>query len=105
MSRKDLLADINVGDPLTADMLTRIVRAVNQNTDAVAAPRQKDSSNELNETASIGDEVFSSTDGTETTVELTDSNSDTHDIERVDSIEFTEDTSGRKMTFNITYPL
>ena len=104
-SNKELLKSINVGDVITADLLNKITAAINRNTQGFAGPRQIETSADTQFGGTIGNEVFDSTSGTETTVTITDSNGDTHDIERVDTIVLTEQTSGRTMTLNITYPL
>ena len=111
MRNQNLLDRIRVGQVITAELLNDISGAINDNTVALAGPRTvEDGSEGINSDADggetqLGDEVFDSTSGTETTVTITDSNSDTHDIERVDTIVFTEQTSGRTITLNITYPL
>ncbi len=105
MSNKAVLPKLKVGDVITARLLNEISTAVNANTAAVRAPAQIIEEDPGTEEAVIGDEVFQSTSGTETTVTITDSNGDTSEIERVDTIVFTETTSGRTMSLSITYPL
>lgn len=102
-----ILKGIKKGDVITAEYVTAIAEAINANTRAIATPRQLDDGDEIGVSGqtSVGDEVFDSVSGTETTVTITDSNGDTHDIERVDTIKFQEQGSGRFLTLNITYPL
>lgn len=102
MPNNNVLNRVNVGDTITASLFNDITTAINSNTQAIAAPRQKDSSEELTATASVEDEVFSCT-VTESTQTATDSGGDTVDIERVDTVSCVETTTGRTMTLNITY--
>ena len=104
-SNKELLRRINVGDVITAELLNKITVAINRNTQGYAGARQIETSADTEFDSSVGNEVFDSTSGTETTVTITDDAGNDHTIERVDSIVFTEQTSGRTMTLNITYPL
>ncbi len=109
MPNHDVLRGVKPGDVVTAEWLSRVATAINANTKAVQSPREvlqpAEETNETTDTESIGNEVFDSTSGTETTITITDDNGDDHDIERVDSVVFTEQTSGRTMTLNLTYPL
>lgn len=102
-----ILEGIKAGDVITATWLNQVKTALNANTRAINGPKRKISATEQNNegVSAIADESFSagSTDITSTTVTITDSNGDTHDIERIDEIVFTEDTSGRTMTLSITY--
>lgn len=107
MSRRNnnVLQGIRPGQTITADWLSRVAQAVNRNSFAVSAPAQKtivesplDSGNVTNSSWSAG-----AANITDETVEITDSNSDTHDIERITKIVFTNDDTGETMTLNITY--
>ncbi len=104
MSNNKILGRIKVGDVITSELLNSITLAINDNTKAVASPVQADPYEDSN-TESVGNEIFDSTSGTETTITITDDNGDQHDVERVDSVVFTEQTSGRTLTLNLTYPL
>lgn len=98
------------GQVITARKLTDIATAINTNTRAIRNPREvAQRAEELTGTAGSGgtltDESFSATatDITSQTVTITDSNGDTHDIERITQIVFSESITGREMTLNITY--
>jgi len=108
MAKHDLIKNISVGDVITADLLNKIATTVNANTRALRSPRSiaiPDDELTNDPSTGVGNEVFDSTSGTETTVVHTDSAGDTVSIDRVDTIVLTEQTSGRTMTLNITYPL
>ena len=109
MAQHNIINRIKVGDVITARLLNDITYAINANTKAISAPKEVLQKGEVLQSSessgTIGNEVFDSTSGTETTVTATDSNGDTVDIERIDTIVFTEQTSGRTITLNITYPL
>lgn len=104
MTRKNtnVLQGIKVGDTITADFLNRITQAINHNTKAVSAPTQKTETGNENGTT---DSYWSAgaSDITDETVEITDSNGDTHDIERITEIVFTNDETGETMTLQIAY--
>lgn len=101
----DVLKGIRVGDTITADFLNRLTMAINRNTVAVAAPSQKVEAGGSGEGATDNNSSWSAgaANITDETVEVTDSNSDTHDIERITQIVFTNDATGETMTLNITY--
>ena len=101
----DVLRGIRVGDTITADFLNRVTRAVNRNTQAVAAPSQKEVIESALDSGNVTDSVWSAgaANITDETVQVTDSNGDTHNIERITSITFTNDETGETMTLNITY--
>ena len=107
MARKnnEVLQGIRVGDRITADFLNRITTAINRNTTAVAAPTQKTVAGGQGE--GVADNNTSWTAGasdiTDETVQLTDSNGDTTDVERITVIVFTNDATGETMTLNISY--
>lgn len=110
MSRStDILQGIKPGDVITASWLNEVKDAINRNTKAVAGPREVlQSAEELTTTSggsSIGDETFTAgpADITSTVVTITDDGGNDHDIERIDTIVFTETTSGRQMTLQISY--
>ena len=102
----EVLKGVKVGDVITADWLNKVAAAINKNSSAIKAPTQKDI--DLGSSGggdSIGDETFSASSGniTTSTVTITDSSGNTHDIDRITQIVFTEDATGRSMTLNITY--
>lgn len=101
--KHDLVKGIKVGDVITAELLNSIAAAVNANTSAIARPGQVDIP--AGETGGGGDQVWTAAAGdiTDETVQITDSNSDTHDIERITSIVFTNAATGETMTLNISY--
>jgi hypothetical protein len=109
MANHVVLKDISPGDGITAQYLTKTTRAVNEMSRAIRAPREvlqpleELTGNQSSEGETVGDETFACT-VTESTQTVTDSNGDTIDIERVDTVTCTESTSGRTMTLNITYP-
>ena len=108
MPNHEILIDTKRGQIITAKKMTRISRAINANTSAIQTPREVLQPNDITEETEgggVGNETFNSTSGTETTVTATDSAGDTLDVERVDTVVFTESTSGRTMTLNLTYPL
>lgn len=110
MAQHDLLQGIKPGQIITADWLNKVKNAINANTQAIKTPYQKDlpagtGDEGSGEATAVGDESFSAgaSDITSTTVTITDDGGNDHDIERIDTIVFTEDTTGRKMTLDITY--
>ncbi len=112
MPNHEILKGVKPGDVITSAWLSSVATAINANAQAIRSPREvlqpAEDTNESTSSgsgSSVGNEVFNSTSGTETTVTVTDSNGDTSDIERVDTVVFTESTSGRTMTLNLTYPL
>lgn len=105
MPNHEIITDISVDEIITADRLNRYGRGINQNAIAIKAPSETLQANEDitgAESEIISDEVFACT-VTESTQTVTDSNGDTLDLERVDSVSCTETTTGRTMTLNITY--
>jgi hypothetical protein len=105
MANHEVLKDIAPGTEITAKYLTKTTRAVNEMTRAIRSPREVlQPSEELQTPAGedLGNEIFACT-VTESTITATDSDGDTIDIERVDTVTCTESTSGRTMTLNITY--
>jgi hypothetical protein len=103
MANISILKGVKVGDRITARLLNGITDAINKNTNSIAAPRTKKNNNSTEvEAAGLTDLTFNSTSVTESTQTATDSNGDTVDIERVDSIVF-ENSSGNVLTLNITY--
>lgn len=116
MPRHDLLKNLRVGDVITADHMNQIARLVNTNTHALRKPQQRadtgegagDGGGDSGSTGgggSVGNESFTANaaDITSTTVTITDNGGNTHDIERIDTIVFTEDNSGRTLTLDINY--
>lgn len=113
MAKHQLLEGIKPGQVIKAEWLNRITEALNANTRAIQAPKEKDlpagSGDEdtaPEETATIGNEVFNATiseASDTTTVTITDDGGNDHDIQRVDTFEAVETTTGRTMTFNLTY--
>ena len=110
MAQHELLKGIKPGDVITAEWLTKITRVINANTRAINSPSQKDlpagtGDTDSGESAGVSDEYFEagSSDITSTTVTITDDGGNDHDIERIDTIVFTETTTGRTMTLDITY--
>ena len=106
MPNHEKLQDIGAGEQITAKYLTKTTRAVNENSRAIRAPREVlQVAEDLQNSGGGGfaNEVFSGA-VTESTQTATDSNGDTIDLKRVDTIVCTETTTGRTMTLNITYP-
>jgi hypothetical protein len=103
MSNITILRNVKIGDRITSKLFNAITDAINKNTNSIAAPRNftKNNSTEV-EASGLTDLTFNSTSVTESTQTATDSNGDTVDIERVDSIVF-ENSSGNVLTLNITY--
>lgn len=99
----EVLKGIRPGDTITADWLSRVAAAINRNTQAVAAPSQKIEAGGLGEGVTDSSWSAGASDITDETVEVTDSNGDTHDIERITVIVFTNDATGETMTLNIAY--
>lgn len=96
-----VLRRVQRGDVVTAELLNAIGGAVNQLSQAVSAPRQVTDA-ALNQSGSgVTDLNFTETSRTETTVEVTDSNGDTHDIEQIDQVVLAN-SSGDIMTLNFT---
>lgn len=104
---RDILKDIRPGDIITAKKLNDIQRAINENTKAIAGPREVlQPAEELENTSlNLVNEVYTvgAADITSTTVTITDSNGDTHDIERIDSFTATESTTGKTVSYSFTY--
>jgi hypothetical protein len=104
----DKLLNIKKGQSITAAYLNNTTRVVNAGNRAIRAPIEVLQSDEEIRSggggSSIGDEIFNSTSVTESTQTATDSGGDTVPLERVDTIVFTEQTTGRTVTMNITYP-
>lgn len=100
------------GKIITASNQREFAEAINANTKAIRGPREiQQKAEELgaietnpDESPVIGNEVFDSTSITEQTVTGTDSNGDTIPLERTTQIVLQEQTSGRTMTWNITWP-
>lgn len=92
---------IKKGQAITANYLNDIANAVNQNSKGVSGPKQRKQSDEVGEDTDL-DLTFDSTSITNETVTITDSNGDTHDIERITQITF-ENSTGDVLTLNITY--
>lgn len=107
MSARDIqvIRSIKVGDVITADHLNSIARAINNNTRAIATPRQKFAEDETlkGESGGLTDLTFTEISRTQTTVQITDSNGDTHDIEQIDQVVL-ENASGDVLTLNFTNP-
>ena len=89
------------GDALSANLINEIKQSINNNTRAIAAPKQIDSSVELDDSAGLTDLDFTETSRSETTVQVTDSNGDTHDIEQGDQYVL-QNSSGDVLTLNFT---
>jgi hypothetical protein len=106
MANHEVLKDIAPGTEITAKYLTKTTRAVNEMTRAIRSPREVlQPSEELQTPAGedLGNEIFACT-VTESTITATDSNGDTTPLKRVDTLSCTESTTGRTMSFDITYP-
>lgn len=106
MRQHNKVEETRKGQLITANKLTSMARAINAQTDAVARPRQKDLPNGSTGEAAAGTNTTwtaGASDITSTTVTITDSASNTHDIERIDEIVFTNAETGETMTLQITY--
>jgi len=100
----EILRGLKVGDTITADFLSRLAMAINRNAQAVAAPSQVIEAGGSGEGAAANSSWSAgASDITDETVELTDSNGDTVDVERITVIVFTNDDTGETMTLNIAY--
>jgi len=104
----DWLKQFQPGQKITAEFLTRVSNAINANTRAINAPKQRTNLDDVIKGGggggSLGSEVFTSSSITEETVVSTDSNGDTANLERTTQIIFDEDTTGRQITLNIVWP-
>jgi hypothetical protein len=102
MSNEETIKEWSEGDPLTHQRLNNIVRPLNRAIKAFSAPKQINSTEPSAAPVAGKNEAFDCT-VTESTQTVTDSNGDTIDLERVDSVTCTESSTGRVMTLNITY--
>ncbi|WP_299077949.1 hypothetical protein [uncultured Paraglaciecola sp.] len=107
MTNRFEVKGLDKGEIIRGELITSHADAINRNTVAVAAPRQIDGpGDDMSDDASagaIGNETFACT-VTESDIIATDSNSDTTTLKRVDTLSCVENTTGRIMTFNVTYP-
>ena len=105
-----LIQRIRSGEPITARYLSSLADAINQNTKAISAPKQRfpqDALDPSENPASVPptglvDLTFTSTSITNETVTITDSNGDTHDIERITQVTF-DNSAGDTLTLNLSY--
>ena len=101
MSR-ETVETFNKGDIVTAKKLSGYAKAINRNTKAIAAPRQKDiSTGETGSGGGLTDLTFTEDSRTETTVTITDSSGNTHDINQIDQVVLSN-SSGDVLTLNFT---
>lgn len=95
-----VLQNIRIGDRITAEYLNAITAALNANTRALHGPRAVTSTG----TGGAGTALnldFTESSRTQTTVELTDSNGDTVDVDQIDTVTFTNLTGEiMVLTFN-----
>ena len=103
-SNNNVLRGIKVGDRITAAWLNKVVKALNDTAAAVAVPNQKEIA--IGDTggdpdAGLTDLTFTETGRSETTVQVTDSNGDTHDIDQIDQVTLTNG-SGDTLILNFT---
>lgn len=90
----DILRRIQVGDVITAKLLNEITDAINRNTAAVAAPRDRDESRSANQT------TYTETERTTSSVQIFDQNEENYaTIERIESITLQSD-AGDILTLN-----
>ena len=97
---------IRRGQKITAQYLNAIGTAVNSNTEALGGPKQKRDP-EVSDGGGGGSSPlnlnFTETGRTNTTVEITDSNGDTHDIEQIDQVTL-QNPTGDILTLTFTNP-
>lgn len=100
-----VLRRIRKGDAITARYLNGITTAVNRNTKAISGPRNlsRASASGGSDGAGVTDLSFTETSRTETTVQVTDSNGDTHDVNQIDQVELVN-SAGDVMTLIFNNP-
>ena len=99
------LKRIKPGDPITAKFLNSLAETLRAVEGAVQKPTQKDiaTGDSGGTTASNQEYTAGASDITSETVTITDSNGDTHDIDRITQIVFTNDADSSTLTLNISY--
>jgi len=102
------LARVRVGDFITAELLNNIQKAVNANTRAIRGPKSKTNLDEIYKSTGtsgsgggLSDLSFTEISRAETTVVITDSNLDTHNIDQIDQVVL-QNASGDTLTLNFT---
>ena len=107
MPNHEKLQDIDAGDQITASYLKKTTRAINENSRAIRAPREVLQVAEDLQNSGVGtslsDENFTCT-VVESDIISTDDAGDDTTLKRVDTFSCTENTTGRKMNFSLTYP-
>ena len=95
---------IDRGEVITAHYLNNMGMAINRNSQSLSGPKQQ-SALEESETgsAAILDLNFTETTRASSTVQITDSNGDTHSIEQIDSVTFTN-ANGDVLTLSFNNP-
>jgi len=101
-SRK--IAGIRKGEIITGDHMTNISHAINANTRFLSGPRQQNALKETEEANTASQDLnFTETSRSSTTVQITDSNGDTHSITQIDRIEMANN-SGQTLILNFNNP-
>lgn len=82
---------IRRGQPITARYLNDMGAAINRNTIAISGPRNRNRESLAGAGGGTGltDLLFTETSRSETTVTVTDSNGDTHNVNQIDTVELT----------------
>jgi len=99
-----LIGRITRGDVISAQYLNNIGRAVNENSRALAGPKQQQA---LEQSDAGGDTItdfnFTEVSRSQTSKQVTDSNGDTHTIEQIDSVTLVN-SQGQTFVFNFNNP-
>ena len=100
------VSEIKAGEVITARHLNSMSTAINGNTQALAGPKQQsalEQSESGGASAGVIDFDFIETSRTSSTVTVTDSNGDTHQIEQIDQVIF-RNGAGDQLTLTFTNP-
>jgi hypothetical protein len=104
MANNEIISDIQPSEVITAERLNKYGRGLNLMAHAIRAPKEvlQPAEETGGSGASISNEVFACT-VTESDQTVTDDNGDELVLKRVDTLSCVEGSTGRTMTFNITY--